>query len=414
MLSDIAVWKNVLQIWLNGYLSIVSKKRRNQISPISFHDKLFIIFKGLISDFFKLFVNNNIPKNKIWFYSISSNNYNALKAIYKEIDDAIFVSPYSIKYNKEYHCFKCNFRFKFWYDILFPINLFVYSLRHPLKDLHFFDLFFKVNGLFKESIRVLRYHKPTAIVFANDHEIIPRSILLAAKKLGIKTFYVQHAAVSKYFPPLLFDWALLEGEDSKQKYLENGVTNSNIELIGMPKFDKHISEVNTNTKLKKLGIAYNAMDDLHIVKNLAQELSLYFSDLEIIIRPHPSDLRKLDLEQVFESNPKKENSFEFLSKIDALIAADSSIHLEAVLMNVYSISYSFTSKPAIDYYGFIKKGLVEHIDSKGELKEKISNLKMEKPNIQQRALYYNADIGSKFYGQSSRQAALIIKKAIYN
>lgn len=412
MLSDFAIWKETLYIWLNGYLGIVSKKRRNQISPDNFFTKIYFIYKSLISDFIKLFIKNNIPKNKIWFYTISINNFNALKTIQSEIEESIFVSPYSIKPNKDYQSFNCNFRFKIFYDIFFPFHLMIFLLKNPLKDLQYFDLFFKTNGLYKESIRILNYHKPKAIVFANDHEIVPRSILLAAKTLGIKTFYVQHAAVSKYFPPLVFDWALLEGEDSKQKYLENGETNSKIELIGMPKFDDYVSEVNSNTKVKSLGIAYNAIDNLNIVEKTAKEMRLCYPELKIIIRPHPSDSRKLDLKDICKSNPKKENSFEFLSRIDALISADSSIHLEAVLLNVYSLSYNFTSGPAMDYYGFVKNGLIEHLDSWDELNDKISKLKEIKPNIQQRALYYNAAIGSKFYGKSSKRASSIIKKAI--
>ena len=112
MISDARIWKKTLYIWLNGYLDIVPKNRRNQISPDNFLKKLYFVLKVVISGFIKLFVKNKIPKNKVWFYTISLNNYNAFVKIQNEIEESIFVSPYSIKSNKDYQSYSCNFRFK--------------------------------------------------------------------------------------------------------------------------------------------------------------------------------------------------------------------------------------------------------------------------------------------------------------
>jgi len=405
---DIEEWNNILQIWLNGYLDIVSVERRNQISPIRYSRKIILIFKISLSNFLKFFIKNDLPKNKVWFFSISDNNFRSLNPIKESVEDSIFVSPFS--FNKQNNAvYYLNFTFKFFYDLIFPISLLGYSLTNKFSNVRYFDLFFKANGSFNESLRLLRRYKPKGIIFANDHEIIPRAILSAAKELNIKTFYVQHASVSKYFPPLGFDYALLEGEDAKQKYLEIGKTRTKIELIGMPKFDEFAQFVNINTKVRAVGIAYNSMDDLLIVESIFRQLKNNFPDLEFKVRPHPSDKRRSPFNRNDISNPREESSFDFLKKIDALIAADSSIHLEAVLLNVYSLSYSFNKEETKDYYGFILNGLIEHYNDYTELKTKLFSLKQVKPNVQQRASYYNAAIGSDFYGKSVKLASEFIE-----
>ncbi|WP_146129825.1 hypothetical protein [Flagellimonas meridianipacifica] len=249
-------------------------------------------------------------------------------------------------------------------------------------------------------------------MFTNDHEIAPRALLLAAKKLNITSYYVQHASVSKYFPPLKFDYALLEGQDAKNKYLAIGKTNTKISLIGMPKLDKYVQWMNTKSKIESIGIAYNAMDNINLVKELINQLTGTFPDLKFVIRPHPSDKRTLKIQKVHLSNSRVENSFEFLNRIDALIASDSSIHLEAVLLNVFSMSYNFNDNRFLDYYGFVQNNLINHYSGKTNLIKKINSLRSNKPHVQNKAKYYNAAIESDFYGSSSSKAADIIIKTL--
>ncbi|PWL39846.1 hypothetical protein DKG77_03180 [Flagellimonas aquimarina] len=405
-------WNDILQLWFGGYLNIVSEERRNQISPREHSKKAKLIITDFIGSFIRLFVTKKIPKNKIWFLSISPNNYNALKSIQENVEDSIFVSKYTIKEKPSYRTYYCNYRFRFIYLFFFPLNLMIYSSRNPVKAIRFYDLLFKVNGCYPESLRVLRKYCPKAIVFTNDHEIMPRALLLAAKKLNIPTYYVQHASVSKYFPPLSFDFALLEGEDSKKKYLKIQKTDTKIYLVGMPKFDQYVELANKENRLESIGIAYNAMDDIELLKKMICHLTKSFPDLKFIIRPHPSDQREVKGLKVNFSSSRKENSFEFLTRIDALIASDSSIHLEAVLLNIFSMSYSFSNNNFIDYYGFVQNGLIDHFDSIDDLSRQIISLKCEKPNVQKKAAYYNAAIGSDFYGTSAKKAANIIKETL--
>ena len=71
----------------------------------------------------------------------------------------------------------------------------------------------------KKPIRVL--------LIGNDHVSLFRAVILAAKENAIKTIYIPHASVGPHFPPLDFDFALLEGEEMKRIYLNIGKTTTN-------------------------------------------------------------------------------------------------------------------------------------------------------------------------------------------
>lgn len=404
-------WKYVLKIWFSGYLNIVTNERRNQITPKSDFKKVSKIVKEFCGNLIRGFSKDRIPKHKIWFLSLSSNNYISLKEVQKNLDNSIFVSFKSIKDKAFENTYLFSLRWRFLYNLLFPFKLLIVSKnRNEVRQ--FYDLFFQAEGTYQECYRLLKKFSPKAIVFGNDHVIIARSLLLAANELGIKSYYIQHASVSEYFPPLDFSYALLEGKDSLAKYKKAGNILSKVVLVGMPKFDSFINRVNNNSTVNNLGIAFNAMDDLNEVKKIVNFLIEEFPNLTIHLRPHPSDYRNINDIPVTISNPRKENSFEFLSKIDVIIAGDSSIHLEAVLLNVYAIQYDFGLPTPLDYYGFISNNLVSYSANFSGLRKLIKSLIIEKPNIQVKAKYYNEAVESDFYGASTNKIIDIIEKTI--
>lgn len=400
----------MLRIWFSGYLSIVSTERRNQISPKSDFKKIQKILKEFVGNVLRGFKQTSIKENKIWFLSLSKNNYDSLKEIQKKTDNSILISFHSLKEKPLPNTYTFSLNRRCLYNLFFPFKAFLYLLKKPKKFSSYYDLFFQCYGTNQECLRLIKEYKPKAIIFANDHVIISRGMLISARRLRIKTYYIQHAAVSSYFPPLDFDYAFLEGEDSLEKYKKSGKINSKIFLTGMSKFDVYAKKINQNNKLKVLGIAYNAMDSKLEVENLFNFLTNFFPKLQIIIRPHPSDKRKISLKNILISEPKIETSFEFLSKIDVIISGNSSIHLEAVLLNVFSIQYDFGDNKKLDYYEFIKNKLVFYCENLENIKSQVELLVNQKPFVQNNAKYYNAAIGSDFYGNSSEKIVDIIHK----
>src|SRR5690606_26972857 len=126
-------------------------------------------------------------------------------------------------------------------------------------------------------------------------------------------------------------------------------------------------------------------------------------------RAHPKDKR--DLQQSFleirhlilESDPRIESPFDFILKCDLLIAGDSSIHLEARMLNIRTVVVDMAESDSTiyDLYGYCETGLVKKIDSMDELIQFIRNPSFEE---QVSVKYYNHALGEIYEGNSGKFA----------
>lgn len=400
-------------MFTNGYLKTLPESFVNNISPVFLPRKIKLIIKDITADILRSWRRTDIPDSKVWFLVLTQNNVDALKKIQELVPNSTFVSFYRFrsKVNVKVSFFYLNRRFL--YDIIYPVKWLIYLTQNKKKALRYFDLLFTVNGTYEECIRLLKKSKPKAIVFTNDHLVIARSLLLAANNLGIKTYYVQHASVSAHFPPLEFTYALLDGKDALLKYKKSGPVKSEVQLVGMTKFDDYIDQINHNNKIKTIGIAFNMGDQLDAVKESINKIKSAHPDLKIIARPHPAEKRNLSLlNNITLSKPSSESAFDFIKSIDCLISGDSSIHLEAVLLNVFACYYNFSKSKRFDFYGYVENGLLKHYKTIDELNKELGKLKKFKPNVQSRANFYNAAIDSEFYGKSTLKISKFIQETI--
>lgn len=407
-------WNNMMHLWSENPYDDFPPSIVNKFSPSSLPQKIKLIIKDLTADFIRFFKVTNIPESKIWFLVLTKNNLDSLKEIKDITPNSIFTSFFRFRSTIDHDdTYYFHLSRRILYDLTYPIYWLVYLFNNRRKGLRYYDLLITAHGSFEESVRLLKKCKPKAIVFTNDHMVTARAMLLAANSLGVKTYYVQHAAVSSKFPPLEFTHAILEGEQSLLQYEQCGEVKSQIHLCGMPKFDKYAHQLNVSEKATRIGIAFNLIDDIKEISIIANHIKNTCSDLEIIIRPHPAEDRNLEsLENFKISDSNRENAFDFLSRIDSLVAAESSIHLEAVLLNVYPLHINFGDNKLFDNYGFVADGLIEHYSSKESLVEKIKELSILKPSIQAKAKNFNAAIGSDFYGASANKISKIILETI--
>ena len=242
---------------------------------------------------------------------------------------------------------------------------YIYALKLDFKFyLTYPDFFFENWGKLESNVSFLEKQSMLEIViFANDHNVHNRLFLHACRMKNIKTVYLQHAPVSKYFPPLKFNQAFLFGEVDYETYLSIGVGDGvNVILSGMPHFDKYykLRKEIVNTTPKVVGVSVNLLDDL---KKLAQLLSELLRVYEVVVRFHPRDnrLEESSFKGVSFSNCNKESSFEYLAKIDMHIAGDSGIHLESILLNTPSFYFKMSTGPVKDYYRFVHHGVIKEI-----------------------------------------------------
>ena len=132
----------------------------------------------------------------------------------------------------------------------------------------------------------------------------------------------------------------------------------------------------------------------------------------IVVRPHPHQDRNHPDWSIFTnvgcevSHPLEENPFVFISRISFLIAGVSSIHLEAALLRIPSVIYSFqTYDGNIDYYGYAKMKLTPIATCPDDVVSLI-----RKPYIPGEDIirYYDATFGTKYNGKSAMLAAQFI------
>jgi len=416
-------YNDLLTIYLSDLVATFPDVAKRNLYGTTLSSKLYKVFEALFKyslNFIKWCLNIDQVKEetiakKNWLYILGTNNYNTVEFLQNDINDAVFITPYDYKNPKATI-----------HKVVFPLRIF-----HLFKNLTSFfplindksrpankrawDTVFKSLGTVESAKWLLEKYKPSNIIFANDHTLEPRALLLAAKQLGIPTFYIQHACVRDDFPPLKFDHNLLEGPCAKDIYETIGPISGAIKLIGIPRMDQYIKSKNTADRVRRIGICSNLLDDIEEIEKIIQNICSIFPEVAVSYRPHPSDKRTLNIpaDQISYSNSNKEIASDFLQRQDLIIAADTSIHYEAVMLNVYSVYYRFGDESRKgDLYLFCKNGISVPAVDVNEVIKIVTPLTKSKADVYTKAMYYNAALGNEMEGNSAKTAGEYIKNII--
>lgn len=262
---------------------------------------------------------------------------------------------------------------------------------------------------------------PKALVIANQTHLYHRVLEKAVRdeKNDVKIIYFQHGSVPDKYIPLTVDYALLDGFDSSEKYESVGPSSTRIFLIGVPKYDNYHKYINVKNKVITIGICTCLMDPLLRVEELVSNIRQEFPRMPIVFRPKEwlygvSERRSLaDKYGILYSNSKLELSYDFLKKVDLVISGDSSILLEAALMNVVPVYFDFT-QTALDYYGYVRNGLVNYFCEPEELCLYIKTVINDKPYVRQKAKRYCTTINTCHDGKSGYLASELIQALLSN
>ncbi|PKV62706.1 glycosyltransferase family protein [Pontibacter ramchanderi] len=414
------LYSNILYLHFSEGFYNLPESAKNAASPGNLVMRLLRMagytLVRLLGNLFKTVEKPEQLQDKVWLYVVSQNNYDSLHFLEAAIPDAVMVAGQSKaigRYNQAVARISLRKKLLYYYKFLPLFFQFLAQRKH--RTLRFVDLLYDAVGFYEVYLQKLKKYRPQAIVFANDHNADARALLLAAKELGIPTIYVQHSSVSHLFPPLAFNLSLLEGQDSLDKYKLCGPVTGRVEFIGMPKADKFVLHRNRSKQVKTLGIACNLMDLTEEVQQLVRNISRDFPELRILLRPHPRDKRSYTFATGISPNitlttPRQQSVFEYLQGIDMLVSGNSGIHLEAVLLNVWSVYYNFNPKEELhDYYGFVAQGLIEEAISYDALRPMIAQGIAHKPEVYRRASYYHATVGTEYDGRSGELASTFVK-----
>ena len=346
---------------------------------------------------------------KVWLFIGSQNNRSSLKFLLDELEDSILVG-YGIPLHES-----DTLQIPFYRSVLsawkFPKIWFYFRKKYGNRAVKYGDFLFSCVGLYEVAYSVLKKHRPKCLILANDHSEKQRALLNAAKRLNIPTVYIQHASISDFMPPLDFDLSLLEGQDAWDKYKKLGKIQGEVRLIGMPKFDNFIQYRNTSMTVQNIGFCANLFDNQDDITKAIQALQFKFPKNKITFRPHPGDKRKFEIPDSVIISTKSEGIFEFLKRQDLLIAGSSSVHLEAVLLNVSSIYFEVSAmqKNMQDAYGYVKNGLIEQANDLEDLMQKIEEAIENRQPVFEKAQYYNPLVGTENEGKSGALAGAFIR-----
>lgn len=374
----------------------------------------------LVGNLFRPIHNPQQLRETVWLYVVSQNNVDALHFLKKRLSVPTVlvagqgknIGRYSSTVNR------LSLRRKLFYYWQFPGIWWQLWHREGKTAWRFFDLIFAAVGYYEVYRRALRHYRPHAVIFANDHNDDARALLLACQAEGIPTAYLQHASVSRWFPPLAFNLNLLEGQHALDTYRMCGPISGQIELVGMPKADSFLRHRNQNPVVKRVGLAASLLDPTDALVETLDMLTHHLPELEFTFRAHPSDSRNLysllgkRYPQLRFSNAREESVFEFLLSQDAMIAAETSTHLEATLLNLCSIYFRFGPghTHSHDYYGFVRHNVVDAVDSATALVEKLSLYATAKPlDLYHRAAYYCATLSTANEGKSEELVTKILE-----
>ena len=388
-----------------------------KIKGFSIRGILSVILESLKQEFIAVFKKNkSIINGKIWLYVESINQLKALEPLL-DIENSILVTNSDNLLSKNinssivklYQPTKLKHRVLRFFKLSQYKKLFKENFKAHLNTI------IKYDGIYEGLLDVLNKHKPIGIVFSNDHNAFCRALRVAAIDCRIKTVYLQHAAVTDQFPPLKFDLSLLDGQDSFDKYKRAGSVRGKVKLIGMTKFDEYFHLINRKRNVESIGLALNNGDDFDTYFEIFSKLNKRFEKMKYYIRFHPSiEVNKINVPDFFIiSYTNKETSFDFLANVDALFSGNSSIHLEATLMNIPSYQIKNEKDVLKDYYGFIQNKLIEEVNLH-ELFELIEVIRKNKPEVRYKAKYYNAVIETKYDGFSTIKVKNEISSVLKN
>jgi len=269
-------------------------------------------------------------------------------------------------------------------------------------------------------LEVLGKTRPRYVLVANDHNPNTRSLLAAARHLGVRTVYMQHAAVTRLFPPLDVELAFLDGIESARAYSEaasesNSTGSTRVFLSGQ----KKPLQAEHEHPRTAVGVAVNHMDGLDDVVNLVERLVAI--GVCVLVRTHPNQRqsfrRRLEAALADEplaevSDPASEPVGDFLARCRLLLAGHSSIHLEAAIAGVNSCFIALSSSPISDFYGFLRGGLIEPLPEEfwQQGATGVERLQQPAPARLQAVRRFSATYGTPWQGRESELVAKTLEQ----
>lgn len=270
---------------------------------------------------------------------------------------------------------------------------------HSASKMYLFR-FFSYQKFFEKN-------KIPSILSVSENSSYIRSIMDAAKTQNVKRFGLQHGAITNISPDYNFsdyekrfqpfvDQTLLFGSYYKTILEQGNHSSESLKIIGQQRTDiipKLLKNHDLKLKRNKIQILYatQPMPDYDFRKRANQmvfEICKQFEkDLELIIKPHPSEKDRTYFDQFGESTGLKNYKVEqnkdlylLLAECDVLITAYSTVGAEVIYFNKPLITLDFYKT---DLAGYYKNQVAHRVVEQQDLEKFINLLIQNKLEINQ-------------------------------
>lgn len=208
---------------------------------------------------------------------------------------------------------------------------------------------------------LFKYKHLKHIVVANDHNPQQLILLQIGKDIGICTTYVQHAPISKFFPALNCNIAVLDDVDTAKIYLKNKRMSCDFVFV-IDRLERSVSNRRYKKYDYRIGLALGYFYNTNFVADLINEILNSSTTIDILLRPHPRTAAK-DLLR-FKGFPRVKieepgrSVDEFTENISLLFVGNSGVAFECVKKDVIVYYLDGLDDIYRDYYGWVESGLV--------------------------------------------------------
>lgn len=290
----------------------------------------------------------------------------------------------------------------------------VTSLRrhhHPVALRRYFNTFCASYAYLPYFFDQLRRCRPKTVLVSNDHNVSNRALMAVARALKIPVAYLQHASVSPLFPPLRVDYAFLDGEASLATYRlceNNPLASADGEPVTVFLSGQKKDVRNSVGPGEFVALAINKIDPVDQVLALVRHLLQ--KGERVKLRWHPAqpaaDVQTLrsafaeDASVVF-SDPAEQPVAAFFEAGYALVAGDSSIHLEAALAGLRPLYHPLDGQNK-DYYGYVAAGLAVNAAGMEQLDQALSAVRRRSatgPSFAGAVRFYSATFATSWQGR---------------
>ena len=290
----------------------------------------------------------------------------------------------------------------------------VTSLRrdhHPVALRRYFNTFCASYAYLPYFLDQLRRCRPKTVLISNDHNVSNRALMAVARALKIPVAYLQHASISPLFPPLRVDYAFLDGEASMATYRlceNNPLASADGEPVTVFLSGQKKDVRGPGGQGEFVALAINKLDPVDRVVVLVRHLR--HKGEKVKLRWHPAqpaaDVQTLrstfaDDASVAFSDPAKQPVAAFFEASYALVAGDSSIHLEAALAGLRPLYHPLDGQNK-DYYGYVAAGLAVNAAGMEQLDQALSAIRRRpatEPSFAGAVRFYSATFATSWQGR---------------